>query len=394
MGKEVKILIALILILIFGIIYSERNSTKKIDWFQSYMPDKKTPYGTYIFYNELKEKFPATNFIDLDYSPYEFLSDNNLKGTLIFINEDVDPGTEEIELLEDFVSEGNDVLIASHNINFDSLGVRTRYFSPNFYIDSMDLVLTNPALNKKKYYLNRLRQPFTFQKIDTLNTTKLGEYISINKKGEQEYGINFIKLKHGNGNFFFITVPEVFTNYFILDSLNYTYINGVMSYLGKPKNIIWDNYYKNGSKVDMSPLHYVMSNASLKWAYYFAIIGVLIFMFFESKRRQRVIPVIAPEQNRTLEFSHTIAGLYYEKSNHKSIAEMKIKYFLEYVRNRFMLDTEKLDADFQEKLAEKSGKPINDVKNIIKIINYLNSGHKVDKEKLIEIEKLMDKFKK
>ena len=52
-------------------------------------------------------------------------------------------------------------------------------------------------------------------------------------------------------------------------------------------------------------------------------------MIFNAKRRQRVVPIINPLPNTTLDFTKTIGNLYYQEGNHQNIVDKKIIYFLE-----------------------------------------------------------------
>src|SRR5579871_5141807 len=87
-------------------------------------------------------------------------------------------------------------------------------------------------------------------------------------------------------------------------------------------------------------------NRYLKWAYRIALITVIIFVFFEIKRRQRIIPVIEPLRNSTLDFVRTVGGVYFHQHNNKNIAEKKIQYFFEFIRSHFYLSTVYLDDEF------------------------------------------------
>ena len=89
-------------------------------------------------------------------------------------------------------------------------------------------------------------------------------------------------------------------------------------------------------------LRFLFTTPSLTWAYYLTLAGLGLFMIFESKRRQRVIPVIEPVKNKSLEFVETVGQLYYQQADHASIAEKKIQYWLAYVRQRFNIPTTEL----------------------------------------------------
>ncbi len=93
-------------------------------------------------------------------------------------------------------------------------------------------------------------------------------------------------------------------------------------------------------------MYIFLNRKELKWAYYIALIGCLLYILFEGKRKQRAIAVITPLKNQTLSFVRTIANMYYEKGESTEIAQHKIDYFLEYIRTRFYLQTIKRKEEF------------------------------------------------
>ena len=97
------------------------------------------------------------------------------------------------------------------------------------------------------------------------------------------------------------------------------------------------------------------SHASLQWAYYISLFGMVIFVLYEMKRRQRIIPVIEPLKNSTVEFVNVVGQVYYEQRNNMNIAQKKILFFLEHLRTKYYLKTNPLDQEFIERLSQKTG---------------------------------------
>src|SRR4030095_15629147 len=121
-------------------------------------------------------------------------------------------------------------------------------------------------------------------KIDTLTTTVLG-YQGEDKK---KYA-NFIKVPYKEGNFFIHLQPVAFTNYHLLKDNHDEYAQKVLAYLPKGQ-IYWAVKDQDGLLASGSPLRYVLSQPALRWAWYLFLGGMLIFMIFNAKRRQRIIP--------------------------------------------------------------------------------------------------------
>ena len=394
MGREGKILI-LLLVIVIGIIMASGNSgKKKIDWRKTYLRKDKIPYGTYVIYNELENLFPNSKIKTVNMSPYMFLHKNDKNGSYIFINDEINSGKEEWNKLKEFVERGNSVFISNNDFIMDSLGFRTHFITSGFAYSDPVVSLVNPVFKDKKYVVKKNRFLKVFEKIDTLNTTVLGELSYISDSGKVvKKGANFVKFDYGKGHFYFHTTPVTFTNYFILDSINSEYTAGVLSYLESPGILYWDGYYKNGKQRIQSPLHYIFNNSSLRWAYYMLLLGVLIFIIFEGRRKQRSIKVLKPNRNMTLQFTRTIANMYYENSNHKKIADMKIDFLMEFIRSKFLLDTQNQDDVFIRNLALKSHSSESEIKKMINVFDKIKSKSVVTKEELADLEKIIENFK-
>src|SRR6476661_1712372 len=95
---------------------------------------------------------------------------------------------------------------------------------------------------------------------------------------------------------------------------------------------------------------------------------MLIYVFFEMKRRQRIIPIITPLKNTTVEFIRTVATVYFQQKDNRSIATKKITYFLEFIRNKYFIATTTFDEQFIEQLSRKSGVPRDDVKQLVQLM--------------------------
>ena len=117
----------------------------------------------------------------------------------------------------------------------------------------------------------------------------------------------------------------------------------------------WDEYYKLGRSGPRTPLRVILTKPALKWAWYTALIGMIIFVIFHAKRRQRIIPVITPPANDSKEFVETVSRVYLNQKHHKNIAEKKIVFWLDFIRSRFNISTQQLSDEFCLQLAHKSG---------------------------------------
>ncbi len=200
-----------------------------------------------------------------------------------------------------------------------------------------------------------------------------------------------IRMPWGKGNIILNTTPLAFTNIYALSGNNQAFLSATLSYL-PIQPIVWTEYYQVGRMEIGSPLRFVLTNESLRWAYYISILSLLVFMVFEMKRRQRIIPVIKPLQNTTLEFVTTIGNLYYQRGDHKNMATKKIIFLLEQLRSKYMINTTTLSEEFITTIARKAAKPVEEVRDLVSTIQRIQSKEKISADELLDLTKKIEKF--
>ena len=115
-------------------------------------------------------------------------------------------------------------------------------------------------------------------------------------------------------------------------------------------------------------------------------------MIFKGKRKQRIIPIIQPPQNMSLEFARTLGRLYFNSGNNRDIALKKFSYFCDYLRSKFYLKNISGDEEFCKHLAERSGVNIDTVKNIFKYANSIKNKANTFDEDLIFFNSMIEEF--
>lgn len=399
MNRTIKIYIVFLVLLIVAIVFIDANRPKPIDWTPTFGINDRIPFGLYIFDQEstslLKnntiEKTTQTVYEYLDSQYYyenDSLRTDKTNGTLLSISQYYDIDDESTNELFYYAEQGNSVFLSSNHFS-DKLKD-----SLHFEMDSemptekgLDFTLANANLNSKKYnFVNGAGNSF-FSKIDTLATVVLGYQTSGNKQN-----VNFIKVPYKSGFFYLHCQPIAFTNYHLLKDDHYQYTEKVASYLPEGK-LIWLVKGQTGDYISDSPLRYVLSQPALRYAWYLFLIGMIIFMIFNAKRRQRIVPIIKPLTNTTVDFTKTIGNLYYQEGDHQNIIDKKIIYFLEKIRHDYLIETTTLDDNFIKKLHLKSGKDINNIQNVVRLINYQrNSYNQSIEDDLIEINNAIEKI--
>ncbi|ABQ05258.1 DUF4350 domain-containing protein [Flavobacterium johnsoniae] len=399
MSKNIKIYIAVLVFILILILIGDYNKQKTIDWRPTYSVNDKIPYGLYVFDKEIGgilknqkiERIP-------DITPYEFLDSKynedtlvetyTVKGTFINISQQNNLDDQSAKEIMYFVSHGNNAFLSMTNFPktlLDSL--KFEYSSNLLQTKDASVWMANKKLSSKIYKSTSDIADY-FSKIDTLNTTVLGY------EGNPKYkkNINFIKVPYKNGYFFLHTNPVAFTNYNLLKKDRYQYTEKVLSYIPKG-DVFWYTKSPNDENISASPLRYIFSQPALKWAWYLFLIGMFVFILFNAKRKQRIVPILQPLSNLTIDFTKTIGNLYYQEGDHKNIIDKKIIYFLERIRTEYLIDTTKLDDEFVKKLQHKTGKDEKDIQELVLLINeYRNSYHGNIEADLIRINNAIEKI--
>lgn len=360
------------------------------DWKETYVKEDKVPFGTYILYQELGNIFPEAKVSPSRLPVYNTLKDKTFNRTnYLFVAGEVGIDEYDYQELIKFVEKGNHVFIAAYKLSdflADTLNLTlSSVFMPSNKGTRVNFV--NPALKHLKgYVFNKGLGDQYFSKVDTTRATALGR----NANGE----VNFVKYTFGKGGLYILPSPKLLSNYNLLNPAGADYVAKALSFLPKAEQVIWDENNTRGNVDDESVLRVLFRNDSLRWAYYLAIGGLLIFVFFEMKRRQRVIPIVAPLKNTSVDFVEVVGKVYYQQRDNRDIAKKKIRYFLEHIRSNYHLKTTLLNEEFTHDLLLKSGVNEDLVHELIATINRLNGAVMINDKALIQLNKLIEKFYK
>jgi hypothetical protein len=407
MEKKTKIFIGILIVLVLGLVFNKSNKPKKIDWSPSFNKNHKRPWGAYVLYNELKYTLATNPVISINKTPYEqlrFEYDYNKNSNYIFINNRLTIDRESTNELLNYVSYGNNVFLigqAFPNGLRDTLHFKTKIKLLHVIHkaandndnettnDEISLYLSNKTLNTKKHFYEKGIAQCYFTALDSLSTTVLGYN---NLDGEEK--VNFVKIQYGEGFFYLNTQPYAFTNYHLLKENHADYVASILSYIPKNTNLYWDANTKADKETINSPLRFIFSKPALAWAWRLGILGLIIFAIFMAKRRQRIIPIVKPLENTTVAFAKTIGELYYEEGEPKDILFKKISYFLAFIREKYLIDTENLNDNLIKKIHLKSGVPEENVKKLIYHIIYINKKRINTENDIVALNKLIEKFHK
>ena len=204
-----------------------------------------------------------------------------------------------------------------------------------------------------------------------------------------------VSVPYGKGEVIFVSSPLLFTNYGMLEGNTSVYIFRLMSYLADLPVYRTEAYVKTDAMLvaEQSPFREFIKRPPLRWALYLALLGVVLFMIFTARRRQRVIPIISKPANRSLEFIQLIGTLYYQRKDHVDLVRKKFKLFAEELRKTAGVDISDVNTDDREYLllAEKTGMNSDRLKKVIRQIRLvLHSEGNISVEEMRSLIDAMD----
>ena len=395
MNKTIKIYIGLLVLLFVGAIAIEFSKPKPINWTRTFNETHTIPYGTFVMYNELPNIFPKSKVQDVTVSPYEYFDDYYswedstylTAGNYMLIDDYAEVDDVSAQELLDFASHGNTIFMSSNYLPqkfLDTLGIELE--NDFDFTGEAQFSLVNPSFKNDSITIDRGLSNIYFSKLDSTKTTVLGY-----QKFNETERINFIKVNHVFGNVYLHLQPMAFTNFSLLKKDNKKYAAAILSYL-PDGNIFYDSRNKKRNELGNSPLRFILSQPALKWAWILGLVSLIIFIFFNAKRKQRIVKIIKPLENSTIAFIKTIGNLYYETKDHNNLIDKKITYFLESIRRKYYLDTQLLDEKFVKNLALKSGKDQRKTQKTINLIVHLKAKQVCNEDDLKNLNKTIEDF--
>jgi len=351
----------------------------------------KLPYGTYVAYESLPYLFPNAE-ISVNRKDIASLSQKDGKKALIFIGHYAEPDASDVNALLNFVGDGNHVFISAFYFSdtlLRALNVRLGRSGLESMRDSLRLSVYQPVTNHSlSYVYPGAALDGWVDSLDDKYATVLGR----DEKGRPD----LIKFRYkGGGTFFLHFAPLAFSNYFLLHKNNKTYYDNVLSYIPENVNeVIWDESFRYNRRKGFSTLSYIMSQPPFAWALCLLLLLLLLLYLFESKRRQRIVPLIVPLRNTSLDFVTTIGRLYYQRRDNQNLAAKMVTHFQDYIRTKYNLPVHLSDPAFVQRLSYRTGISKDFLQALARDILYVQQDENVTDGALLVLNQKLDEFYK
>ena len=352
---------------------------KKFEWNATYHHADRQPFGCYVFDSVLTESMPkgyqvtSKTFRQLD---CEHLSQKI--GVLMIVDKQ-DLKKLDVKHLCNIAKRGGKVMVVTQDAEDQAMVNDTLFYNELEHIFKVSVMSRDYF--SYDYLCNRIKDRFAECKDTITWKGKLlgyssrdyiiwdgtaGGYIefdSLQSKSCLAYNAKTqlvaASVPYGKGEVIFSTSPLLFTNFGMLEENTSEYIFRLMSMMADVPVYRTEAYMETDAMTDVqySPFRELIKRPPLRWALYLLMLGVILLMITTARRRQRVIPIITPPLNKSLEFVRLIGTLYYQRCTHAELVRKKFTFFAEELRRRCGIDVRDVNTDDGEVrfLAEKTG---------------------------------------
>jgi hypothetical protein len=381
------------------------------------------PYGTRYAYNNLSSIFPKA-VIRTSSSFPELFPDEDAQDTLralIIVTPAFSPDPGEMKSLIRFASSGNQIFISA--IYFDDtvltmLGLKPLHKEMIYFdgpqIDSnakpdksgKTLIplsgkdAKNPDMASisildplRKQWVNYEYPGSFYEKHFDSVDNHFCRILGRNEEGMPD----FIRISHNHSGVIYLHLePLAFSNFFLLHKENSSYYDLALSWLPEKTGVVeWSDYFRYSHQGQAySPLNFIMSNRSLRWAFWLTLTLFLLIFLVEFKRKQRAIEEIPKLRNFSEDFVKTVGRLYFQQKNNQNLAAKMTYTLLENIRSAFNLPTSTLDDEFTRKLASRTGKQYDEIADLVQSIHNSRLKSNLTDKEILDFHSKINQFNK
>ena len=162
------------------------------------------------------------------------------------------------------------------------------------------------------------------------------------RRSDTYNGIYAVKVRYGKGQLIIVSLPELFTNYYLLEPGGAELLMRLVSQLGDAPIVRCDNsapqQFLDEEVESQSPLRFLMKHKSLRWALYLTLLAVALSLFFTARRRQRIIPEVKAPENQNVNMVKHLGLMYYRYHDNASLVREKYAILVKELRRKLLID--------------------------------------------------------
>lgn len=395
MKKSILIGLSLLFVVALGIAIIDAGAKRPIDWSKSYNFRDKIPYGLFVFRSELPQILGSErSYSNFGESTYELIAQldsmQDYRRTILDIYPNIGYDQVDAKVVLSYIREGGEVFLSGEYLGeqlLDTLGIQVETLRETLFMPTDKNISYSLEGDTSRIHLAKAMGFRVFSKLDAKTCTILGQ---LHARGRAIP--NFVRVSLGKGTLYLHLLPEVFTNYHLLQKGGYEYASKAVQAIQGDKVMLSDYYFE--SEQSRTPLRVILTNPGFYQAWYLLLFGLLVLFVFKSKREQRAVKIIKPEQNLSKEFAKTIGTLYYENGHPGNIIHKKIDYFLYTIRSNYQVETMNLlDEKFLRVLSLKTAVSVEETTALFSFIHECKSRNDFTIEEVKKVNRRIEEFK-
>lgn len=374
-------------------IFSILRTEKAEEWSLTLDASDKKPFGTYVFDSLMRHRF-GEKYQKSDLTLYQINENSRRSKTLILVTNNLNLTPDDIHEIKVNAENGTRYIFASNFYSeafCDTFNIRQESSPLNidFWRKSdNDTILTNFKL------LNNGRTASLIPVERGLINGYISDYHPNSKPlVKNQFSVVALKTPIGKGSVDICSSPLFFTNYFLLKKQYHAITNHILSNITTDE-VVYATKYITQQKNEESIFKNLLSNSALKSMFYLTLLILLLFFIFGAKRKQRIIPIIEPLRNTSLDFIKLIGRMYFLKENHTDLCFKKFSYLKEHLSQKhFIRFTDENPDLLYQTIATKTGIEQKEVRQLFTRMNQIakNNIH-INKEELHQLIKAMERF--
>ena len=401
-----KIWLLVLAVIIIGIVYWRWTNPPKTqyNWSKTYTEGENQPYDFGVFQSMLQHSSKG-QFRVFSNGLKSGLPEKNIENsTYVFIGREAFySDTDIVELLR-FVEKGADVWISTEALpdtilqiigGDDTSLLMGLYFSKQVKVNCYNQEDTAVSFNWKVRSFDKQSEEWEWNYISGTNFN-----FNAFPRGNVDEGLNYIEYRRGKGKLYLHTSPVLFTNYCLKNDTGFMYLSSVFDGIE-----LKDIYYDLGSRKlrdekagkgrgGVTPLSYILSQRSLRWAWYLFVTMLVLFFIFYTKRKQKVISVLPSKSNFSLRFMDTLLALHLKQGNYKYMSELNMGLFMTYVKQKFAINISEIETGNFILIADKSGVSLQSIDLLFERYKQIQNSDIVSADMFLELNRLIRQFKK
>ncbi len=374
MKQDHKILLCVLLIvLLIMSIYFKIDRVPKIKETRSFDYTEKDAGGLLLLEELLTISYGENRVRRIKSDNLDYLESSN-EDLMILLQSNVRLDSTDVKSIKLYLEKGSNVLLSGTSFSIKGL---IEYFEARTSVISDTLLtvhwepdsLSYDVSNVSKSFLNISNARHFYYTTKNFVENEDDDYRELSNAQGIAYVQDtldiFRKYDINGGTLYIHCMPNLLTNDASLTEIYLQNYNRTFSEIPASSIVLhqWSRRNINVGNNEDSLLKYILSQPSLKYAYYLTLMGCLIYVFFSSKRKQRPIPVKEYVKNTSLDYVHTISDVFKaQNQNEKLVPHMKKVFYNRMQHKYFLLPNL---PDYAIKLSRKSKVDVEKIESLI-----------------------------